>query len=64
MSENMTQVETVHLFMRERMAGEGRTLRVVSVSACGAISETELGFTTAVAEVTCPVCRRVFIGRD
>lgn len=64
MSENMTQVETVHLFMRERMAGEGRTLRVVSVSACGAISETELGFTTATAEVTCPVCRRVFIGQD
>lgn len=64
MSKQAAEVDTVHLFMRERMAGEGRTLRVVSVSACGAISETELGFTTATAEVTCPVCRRVFTGQD
>jgi hypothetical protein len=55
---------TVHLFMRERLAGEGRTLQVVSLAACGAIVGGELGITTSILEVTCPVCQSAFTGRD
>jgi len=46
----------VHLFCRETIIGEGRTLHIVTIAHCGAIVETESGVTTDRLEVTCPEC--------
>lgn len=48
---------TVHLYCKETFTGEGRTLRVSTVSLCGDILKRESEISTRLDEVTCPLCQ-------
>jgi hypothetical protein len=47
---------SVHLFAREQVIGEGRTVQVASVTLCGTVAARESEITFSTADVTCPRC--------
>ena len=55
---------SVHLFAREQIIGDGRTVQVASVALCGDVAARESEITFSAADVTCPRCLRLTLSRD
>lgn len=52
--------EVVHLFAGEKFRGEGRSLRLWTVTACGQTVDREGDYSTSMEATTCDACLSAF----